>query len=373
MTMAHSRLLYCVLLASLLLCSGASQSADATVDAAEDDDIMAELLAEQKSLEEEKRRQQQRQAESEQRPESEAKEASDDVGGEVDVVLRVQTQFGIDAALRMGEDAAASTVRLAEKLNQGGSSIERHIDPLIDLAKFIGEKAPPEFSPPSELKLRTAGAHKRRAKEHRASGDHDAEAADVLRALMRPGLDIDIINQLRTLFNAAMQSLPQQRKQEAKEEADAAKVEARTKMEEEALAEALERRARDDEDWRVIEARVFNGLELHGDAEIPGAVIAETAITVVAEGEEEEIMILQLREGYTPEEALFHFFIANRLFSPDEIRAVSDQLDWKLRSLGIEVFPSDSYEESMAAVAKARKEGNVQGVGQSFLFFIHLS
>ena len=63
-------------------------------------------------------------------------------------------------------------------------------------------------------------------------------------------------------LEAAMRSLKGQRKQEAKEEAEAAKAEARQLAEEEALAEARERAAKDEQDWLAFEDVLFAGWGL---------------------------------------------------------------------------------------------------------------
>merc|ERR1719162_2909861 len=112
--------------------------------------------------------------------------------------------------MRRGQDAAAAAVSFAEvhQVNAEG---------LLQIAQHMAGLSVAGYEPPKELRLRTAGAHKKKAEALAKDGAHDEAAEHVLRALLRPGLEESVMAQLKAQLERAMQKLVQQRQTEQKE------------------------------------------------------------------------------------------------------------------------------------------------------------
>lgn len=80
------------------------------------------------------------------------------------------------------------------------------------------------YKPPDGLQLKSAGAHNKRSKEHSKDGDYDLAIADLIRALMRQGLEEDVKSKMERALADAFRGLSGQRKQEGKEKQAARKV-----------------------------------------------------------------------------------------------------------------------------------------------------
>ena len=84
--------------------------------------------------------------------------------------------------LRRGQDAAAAAVSFAEAHPVTAEG-------LLHIAQHMAGLSVDGYEPPKELRLRTAGAHKKKAEALSKDGAHDEAAEHVLRALLRPGLE----------------------------------------------------------------------------------------------------------------------------------------------------------------------------------------
>merc|ERR1740124_1105741 len=159
--------------------------------------------------------------------------------------------------MRRGQDAAAAAVNFAEQH-------QVNADGLLQIAQHMaGVTTVGDYEPPKELRLRTAGAHKKKAEALAKEGVHDEAAEHVIRALLRPGLEESVMSQLKAQLERAMQKLVQQREAEEKEAA-----EARAAEEAVALQEARARAERDEADWGAFlaEVRAGTGGEAAGAA-----------------------------------------------------------------------------------------------------------
>ena len=97
-----------------------------------------------------------------------------DAAAEDDVVARSTFTLtsngvsgGYECVVRRGQDAAAAAVAFAEdhKLN---------VDGVIQIAQHMVEQVEAtSYEPPKELRLRTAGAHKKKAESLAKDGEHD--------------------------------------------------------------------------------------------------------------------------------------------------------------------------------------------------------
>jgi hypothetical protein len=196
--------------------------------------------------------------------------------------------------LRRSQDPAAAAVAFAERHGTTG------VDAVLTLANLLVKKvAEASHELPSELRLRTAGAHKKKAEELAKEGEHDQAACHLIRALLRQGLDEAMVEQLRRQFETAMAKLPQQRQAEAAEAAEAAAAEARRVDEALALEEARVRAARDEADWSSFMALHFGAAAAAEGRKDHNAAGAEAA----AEATEEVEAAAEAAEAAAAEEA----------------------------------------------------------------------
>ena len=118
------------------------------------------------------------------------------------------TQMQAEAEVHSGEDAAAAALAFAER--HGLTAIDGVLQIAERVAQVLREQAP-DYAPPAELRLRTAGAHKRRAEELAKEADaHDEAAAHLVRALLRQGLEESMVETLKQRFGVQMERLAQQ-------------------------------------------------------------------------------------------------------------------------------------------------------------------
>ncbi|EOD28797.1 hypothetical protein EMIHUDRAFT_234643 [Emiliania huxleyi CCMP1516] len=119
---------------------------------------------------------------------------------------------GYECVVRRGQDAAAAAVAFAEEhaLN---------VDGVLQIAQhLVGQVESAAYEPPKELRLRTAGAHKKRAESLAKEGVHDEAAEHLARALMRPGLETDIAEADWSSFLAEVLAPSKLRGQDASEQ-----------------------------------------------------------------------------------------------------------------------------------------------------------
>ena len=109
--------------------------------------------------------------------------------------------------MRRGQDAAAAAVSFAEAHPVTAEG-------LLHIAQHMAGLSVDGYEPPKELRLRTAGAHKKKAEALSKDGAHDEAAEHVLRALLRPGLEESVTAGLTLQLERAMAKLVQQRQAE---------------------------------------------------------------------------------------------------------------------------------------------------------------
>ena len=185
---------------------------------------------------------------------------------------------------RRSQDAPAAVIAFAERYGT------HDVESVLSLANVLIKKAEAiSHESPAELRLRTAGKHKQKAEELAKDGEHDGAAAHLIRALLRPGLQEDMIEQLKRQFATAIDKLRQQREQEAVEAAEAAAAEARRVEEALALQEARKRAARDEADWAAFMGKAgSNETEADAAAKEEPKELMRVPINVNRGGEESE-------------------------------------------------------------------------------------
>ena len=242
--------------------------------------------------------------------------------------------------LRQGEDAAAAVVLFCERHDV------RAVDSVLNLANNLIElmaKRTPPIEPPAELRLRTAGAHKKKAEEMSKDGEHDQAAMQLIRALVRPGLDEQMIERLKETFSEEMIKLGRQREAEAAEAAEAAAAEARRAEEAAALIEARTRAERNEADWMAYLTGQAASSIAGGKAAAEGVAEGMAATAAADTGREPPILSMpvqlqapptekggepglvtkhvEVRAGQDAPHAVFAFCTEHGLHSADEVIA----------------------------------------------------
>ena len=123
---------------------------------------------------------------------------------------------------------------------------------VLDIARQL-QTALNDYTPPQDIthcggdsnkKARVCSAGKlwKRAEDMRKEDMHDAAGADLIRAMLKTGIEVDFVEKCERSLSWAMGSIRRQREREAREAIEEAKLEKRRMEEEEAMAEAEERK-----------------------------------------------------------------------------------------------------------------------------------
>lgn len=154
--------------------------------------------------------------------------------------------FTANAYVMDGEDAGIGAFRFAEEYSthfQEDSTTETVMDVAKQLQDALVAK---NYNPPTELtkcgkRPCSAGKLWKRAEEMRKADMHDAAGADLIRALMKSGIEIDFIERCKRSLQWAFGSIKRQREREAREAFEQEKIEKRRQEEKAAMEEAMVR------------------------------------------------------------------------------------------------------------------------------------
>lgn len=159
-----------------------------------------------------------------------------------------------EARVYEGEDAAMGAFRFVE---EHASFYPNGVVPtsiVLDVARLLADRAPADsYAPPTSVthcggdgrkKSRpcSAGNLWKRAEEFRKDDMYDAAGADLIRILLKSGIEVDFIEKCERSLQWAIGSIRRQRDRERKAAEEEAKVEKRREEERKAQAEAEERR-----------------------------------------------------------------------------------------------------------------------------------
>jgi tetratricopeptide (TPR) repeat protein len=175
------------------------------------------------------------------------------------------------AFIYKGEDAAIGAFRFAE---QYASHYENEVIPtstVLHIARELQHSLAtspfgPDYIPSvdvthcggeSKSRLCSAGKLWKRAEEMRKAELYDAAGADLIRALLKSGTEVDFVEKCERSLQWAFLSVRKQREQERKLALEEAKLEKRRKEEMEAMAEAAERKR----DYEASFVKFGKGLE----------------------------------------------------------------------------------------------------------------
>ncbi|KAL3784347.1 hypothetical protein HJC23_004110 [Cyclotella cryptica] len=150
-----------------------------------------------------------------------------------------------------GEDPAIGAFRFAEQYSGQYTHGTIPTSTVINIARELNASLPEGYVVPEELshcgegtKRRPCSAGKlwKRAEEWRKEDVHDGAGADLIRALMKTGIEVDFVERCERSLQWALGSITRQRERERRMAMEEAKLEKRRREEMEAMAEAEERR-----------------------------------------------------------------------------------------------------------------------------------
>ena len=359
----------------------AAAAAPAAAPAADEDsdDIMKEIREEQArqqaaedqaKAQERARRQQARDAAEQAKIAAEDAQLGPVVAAMQFTVTKDNRQMARAAQVHEGEDAAVAALRFCERYSLLSAEW------LQSIAKQLGEKVAadkPDYKPKEGLVLKSAGAHKKRAKEAQKDGEYDVAIVDLIRALSRKGLEDDVKAQMERSISDALRGLRSQRQAEEKEAKAAAKAAEAEKLEAEAMAEAAARKQLDEEDWARFANDGVGGAAAAGATEGEGAgeggaaaeaedaVVAEVGLTLTNQQTKQPTQHnAKVMDGQDAHAAAVDFCLANSMHSAEQVHGVAELLKNKIDASDYKA-PGHLSMSSAAAYIKRGKESQAQG------------
>ena len=163
--------------------------------------------------------------------------------------IKEQIRTG-QAQMYEGEDAAIGAFRFAEHYSTHYPNGLINSDVVLDIARELTAKIPNDYVVPEDIthcgdtKRRPCSAGKlwKRAEELRKDDMHDAAGADLIRAMLKTGIEVDFVERCERSLQWAFGSITRQREREKRMAIEEAKLEKRRQEETEAMAEAQERK-----------------------------------------------------------------------------------------------------------------------------------
>lgn len=200
------------------------------------------------------------------------------------------------AVIMNGQDFATGAIQFAEDYGI------QDISEILSTAEKLRE-ASTEYSPPQELthctspgkptKPCTAGKLWKRAEDLRKADIHDEVAADLVRILLKSGIEVDFVEKAQRSLSWALQSIQRQRERERKEAEEEAKLEKRRQEELMAMEEAAERKKAYENDF----VSFFTSAVVSGDnGQAEASIDADGSIS---EEQENLNLIKQVKESFT--------------------------------------------------------------------------
>lgn len=202
-----------------------------------------------------------------------------------------------------GEDVGVAAFRFAEEYS---SKFDVSLEPqeiVMDVAHQLQELLEAQnYEAPKELthcgkRQCSAGKLWKRAEEMRKADMHDDAGADLIRALLKTGIEVDFIERCKRSLQWAFGSIQRQREREKREAQEEAKLMARKEEEKAAMEEALERKKEYEADFLKFGVRLQESIaNANGKAE-SATVGADGTVENETESEVREL-ILSVKKSF---------------------------------------------------------------------------
>jgi len=170
------------------------------------------------------------------------------------------------AVVYEGEDVGVAAFRFAEEHSATFDSDTESHEIVMHVAHQLQDILTAQnYEPPKELthcgkRQCSAGKLWKRAEEMRKADMHDDAGADLIRALLKTGIEVDFIDRCKRSLQWAFGSIQRQREREKREAIEEAKLEARKEEERAAMAEALERKKEYEADFLKFGAKIQESI-----------------------------------------------------------------------------------------------------------------
>mmetsp|Transcript_25324 Transcript_25324/g.45650 ORF Transcript_25324/g.45650 Transcript_25324/m.45650 type:complete len:682 (-) Transcript_25324:439-2484(-) len=204
------------------------------------------------------------------------------------------------AYIYQGEDAAIGAFRFAE--NYSAHYALQTIPTLVvlDVARELQQSLATtseneeEYTPPKDVthcssgekrKKCSAGKLWKRAEDLRKADMHDAAGADLIRALLKSGIEVDFVERCERSLQWAFGSIRRQRERERREAVEEAKLEKRREAEREAMGEAEERKKEYEADFVAFGRGLQESLSSASSGSGEATVGADGSVGTTEEGE----------------------------------------------------------------------------------------
>ena len=149
-----------------------------------------------------------------------------------------------------GEDVGIAAFRFAEENSPLFFNDVEPIELVLKVANELQqvlETQQSDYEPPKELthcgkRPCSAGKLWKRAEEMRKADIYDDSGADLIRALLKTGIEVDFVERCKRALQWSFDSINRQREREEREAIEEAKLEARKEEERKAMEESLQRK-----------------------------------------------------------------------------------------------------------------------------------
>mmetsp|Transcript_19774 Transcript_19774/g.29947 ORF Transcript_19774/g.29947 Transcript_19774/m.29947 type:complete len:665 (+) Transcript_19774:96-2090(+) len=211
-----------------------------------------------------------------------------------------------------GDDIGVAAFRFAEENSAAFDSPSETQEAVMEVAKKLqGVLEAQNYEPPKELthcggkRPCSAGKLWKRAEEMRKADMHDDAGADLIRALLKTGIEVDFIDRCKRSLQWAFGSIQRQREREKREAIEEAKQEARKEEERAAMEEALERIKEYEADFSkfgvMLQESIANtNTDGDGTKENKSAAVGADGTTTIEKETEKEVedLILNVKKSF---------------------------------------------------------------------------
>lgn len=194
----------------------------------------------------------------------------------------------VEIHVHQGDDAGIAAFRFAEEYSARFTSSSETLDMVLKVAHEMQEVLKEKnYEPPKELthcgkRQCSAGKLWKRAEEMRKADMHDDAGADLIRALLKTGIEIDFVERCKRSLQWAFGSIQRQRERERREAIEEAKLEARKEEERAAMEEAMKRKEEYEKNFLKFGVKIqesiasFDGRKQSASVGADGSVENET-------------------------------------------------------------------------------------------------
>jgi len=257
-----------------------------------------------------------------------------------------------------GDDVGVAAFRFAEEYSDKFASLEATQEKVMNLARQLQEALEAEtntYEPPKELtycgkRLCSAGKLWKRAEEMRKADMHDDAGADLIRALLKTGIEVDFVDRCKRTLQWAFGSITRQREREKREAIEEAKVEARRAEERAAMEEALERKKEYEADLLNFGVQVQE-LVANTDTSLKASVkVGEKGKVDLKDAEE---LINKIKKSFAS--ATIESETGDEETQNIEVDLTVEELIWDVRKSFVETGPQGgNWTETIELIKKIR-------------------